>query len=154
MASEHDRFTVGRFYPYRPGLIWQYLTSRSFILETWVWDIDKPKIAPGHSFVLRTFPIPSTEFTGTAHCEFVEVRRDQQLAFDLVTVGARTPWRSRVVWSLEPEGHGTRLFYTQSGFNPSVPRHAYMRKILRLAIEATLQQLDTAIATAFPPLDQ
>lgn len=106
---------VDEYLPHRPEVVWHALTSQDE-LGRWLMPNDfLPTV--GHRF---TF---DTGRWGTTHCEVLEIVPERTLRYS---------WRNgsldtEVTWSLVPEGRGTRLFVSHSGFDPDDPgqRSAY-----------------------------
>ena len=89
------------------------------------------KLEAGHKFTFQGVPKPAAGFGGNGHCEVLEFEPEKML---------RLAWRaapedpstldSTVTFTLEPEGHGTRLFLAHEGFDPGDQYQAAARRIM------------------------
>ena len=95
-------------YPHRPELVWRALTERD-ALAAWLMENDfEPRL--GHRFRFRAKPVGGWD--GIVESEVLELDPPRRLAL---------AWKSnlldtRVTFTLEPAGAGTRLRLVHSGF--------------------------------------
>ncbi|MER6829051.1 SRPBCC domain-containing protein [Streptosporangium sp. NPDC000563] len=125
-----------------PARVWRALTDTD-LLARWLMPNDfKPVV--GHRFTFRTEPKPKHGFDGVVHCEVLDLEPERLL---------RLSWRggrldTTVVWRLEPEGRGTRLFLEHAGFDPDDPVQRRTRAILDGGWRShVLRALEEALAT-------
>lgn len=98
-------------YPHPPEVVWVAITDPRALAE-WLMPNDfKPVV--GHRFEFRVDSGPG--FSGITRCEVIEVDPPRRLAFTWVIMPkkpGRTPHTpTTVVFTLEPDGAGTRLIF-------------------------------------------
>lgn len=91
--------------------VWAALTTSESLAE-WMHPNDfVPKL--GHRFTFDVPPNPAVNFEGLAvRCEVLELVPLRRLAFSWKVEGLDTV----VGYRLEPEGAGTKVFFTHAGF--------------------------------------
>lgn len=101
-------------YPYPPECVWVALTDRRALAE-WLMPNDFDPVV-GRRFRFQVDPMPGCG-DGLVEGEVLEVDRPRRLAYTWnARYGKRAPLtRSTVVWTLAPEGAGTRLTLEHSG---------------------------------------
>jgi uncharacterized protein YndB with AHSA1/START domain len=117
-VSDPGRISVDEFLPHPPARVWRALVDPGE-LARWLMPNDFRPVV-GHRFTLIGKPIEATGFSGTVHCEVLDIEPERMLRIswsdpegsELDTV---------VTWTLEAEGRGTRLFLEHSGFDPDDP---------------------------------
>lgn len=117
------------FLPHPPGKVWRALTEPDLIAR-WLMPNDF-KLKVGHRFTFQGRPMPAAGFSGVGHSEVLEFEPEKML---------RLAWRaapedpstldSTVTFTLEPEGHGTRLFLAHEGFDPDNTYQEASRRIM------------------------
>ncbi len=114
-------FELDEFLPHPPAKVWRALSEPELMAA---WLMPNEGFAPivGTRFTFRAAPVPQARFSGLVECEVLEVDPGRLL---------RISWSSRetgldtiVTWRLEPEGTGTRLLLTQTGFDLDDPDQA------------------------------
>jgi uncharacterized protein YndB with AHSA1/START domain len=103
--------------------VWQALTDGATLAE-WMYPNDfEPRV--GHPFTFRVPGNPKVGFDGlTVHCKVLECEPPREngggrLAFSWSAGGPVVD--TRVTFSLEPDGDGTRLLFEHSGFDVTQP---------------------------------
>jgi uncharacterized protein YndB with AHSA1/START domain len=109
---------VDQLLPYSPARVWQALTSPE-LLARWFMPNDF-RLEVGHTFTFQSVPIPSVKFGGTIYCEVLDFEIERRLRISWIDRG-ENGLTSTVIWRLEPEGAGTRLYMTHEGFDPNNP---------------------------------
>jgi uncharacterized protein YndB with AHSA1/START domain len=115
---------LDQYFTHPPAKVWRVLTEPELIAR-WLMPNDfEPTI--GHRYTLRTSPVAQTGFNGVIECEVLEIVPERLL---------RIAWdgnnlRSTVTWSLQPEGHGTRMFFEHAGFDPDDPSQLLALRIM------------------------
>jgi len=97
-------------YPVGPQFVWRALTEPELLRE-WLMDNNfRPE--PGSRCEFRMPPKPG--FDGVVRCEVLEVQLFRRLVYTWDGGGS---WgKTTVVWTLEPDGDGTRLQLEHRGF--------------------------------------
>lgn len=117
MDLDHERdpsrVELGEFYSQSPADVWRALTD-SALLERWFLpSIGFDGAQVGTEFMLL---IPADSGAQIA-CEVVAVKPERSMTWSWTYM--RDPGRARwsVDWEVEPQGRGTRLLITISGFD-------------------------------------
>jgi uncharacterized protein YndB with AHSA1/START domain len=103
--------------PQAPAKVWRALTE-SDLLARWLMPNDF-RAEVGHRFQFRAPPMQNWD--GIVRCEVLEVDPPRQLSYSWVggSKEAGTYLDSTVIWTLTPEGGGTRLRLEHAGFLPT-----------------------------------
>lgn len=122
-----ETFELDELLPHPPARVWRALTDPE-LLTAWLMPNEGFAPVVGTRFVFRADPEPQAGFSGLVECEVLEVDPGRLL---------RISWASRdagldtiVTWRLEPEGTGTRLLLTRTGFDLDDPGQARAFEIL------------------------
>lgn len=114
---------IGRFYSHSPDRIWRALTDPAQ-LQTW--------LMPSTGFVDRQvgshfiFTVP-TQSPGEIACKVLAIHPGRRVTMRWVDLRAQVPARWTLDWTVQPQGHGTRLLLTHSGFDVSDRRQKIAR---------------------------
>jgi uncharacterized protein YndB with AHSA1/START domain len=135
------------FYEQPRERVWAALTT-SEALAAWLMPNDfAPRL--GHRFQFRTKPAPG--FDGIVNCEVLEIEPPRRLVYSWVGGGVDT----RVAWTLEEAGRGTRLVLEHQGFTglrgllvSSILGKGWGSRILKARLPAVLSGWDGT--SAFP----
>jgi uncharacterized protein YndB with AHSA1/START domain len=95
-------------YPHPPERVWQAIAD-SRALAAWLMPNDFEPVV-GHTFTFKTDPAPS--FDGIVHCEVLRVEPPHLLSY----TWKGGPLDTIVTFTLQPTVEGTRLTFTQAGF--------------------------------------
>jgi len=132
---------IGRFYPHSPDRVWQALTDPAH-LEKWLMPstgfVD-PQV--GTQFV---FTVP-TQPPGEIACKVLAIHPGRQVTLRWVDLRAQRPARWTLDWTIHPQGHGTRLLLTHSGFDTSDRRQKMARNGMKRMWNRVLVQLDALL---------
>jgi uncharacterized protein YndB with AHSA1/START domain len=103
--------TLTRVYPYPPERVWRALTDPAALSE-WLMPTDfEPRV--GHRFQFKAFPVPG--WRGVVDCEVLELEPPRRMVLSWAGhEDMKQP--TRVTWTLEPDGDGTRLTLQHAGF--------------------------------------
>jgi uncharacterized protein YndB with AHSA1/START domain len=101
---------VEKEFPHPPQKVWRALTESSLI-EQWLMKNDFQPVT-GHSFSLRTNPVPN--WNGVIDCQVLAVEPYRTLSYTWGTLGME----SIVIFTLTPTNAGTHVRVEQSGFRP------------------------------------
>ncbi|WP_030807988.1 SRPBCC family protein [Streptomyces sp. NRRL F-2799] len=110
-----DTISLDKFLPHPPERVWHALTDPETHARWWAAGDVRPVV--GHRFAL------DMGNWGSQPCEVTAVEPGRLLSYRF----AEGTLDTAVTWRLEPEGSGTRLFLTHSGFDLGSPlgRQAY-----------------------------
>lgn len=115
------------FLPHPPAKVWRVLTEPE-LLDAWLMPTQGFAPVVGTRFQFVTSPVPLTSFSGVVDCEVLEVDPIRLLRISWRSAG--TGLDSVVTWELVPEGAGTRLLLTQTGFDLDDPEQARAFEIM------------------------
>jgi uncharacterized protein YndB with AHSA1/START domain len=103
-------------FPYKPEVVWQYLTVSELISEWLMPNTFKAEL--GATFQFKTKPLPRFGFDGNVYCKVIELDRPRKLAYTWVGgMPGKDPMLDSVVtWTLESTEQGTLLHLEHAGF--------------------------------------
>jgi uncharacterized protein YndB with AHSA1/START domain len=101
---------VEKEFSHPPEKVGRALTESSLI-EQWLMKNDFQPVA-GHSFSLRTEPVPN--WNGVIDCQVLAIEPGRTLSYTWGTLGME----SVVMFTLTPTDSGTHVRVEQSGFRP------------------------------------
>jgi uncharacterized protein YndB with AHSA1/START domain len=128
-TTKRESVTIDRFYPHAPGLVWKALTTPE-LLERWLMKTEGFVPEVGRRFTMQGRPMPAANFSGTVACTVLEAEEQTKLSLSWDDAHAPEPTGWVVSWELQPEGRGTRVFFTHSGFDPDDPAQVTARTIM------------------------
>jgi uncharacterized protein YndB with AHSA1/START domain len=120
-------FELDEFLPHPPAKVWRVLAEPE-LLDSWLMPSEGFAPVVGTRFTFRTDPVPRTAFSGLIECEVLDAEPERLLRISWCSPG--TSLDSVVTWRLEPEGSGTRLLLTQTGFDLDDPEQARAFQIM------------------------
>jgi uncharacterized protein YndB with AHSA1/START domain len=129
MTKETTRdIVVEDVVPQPPEKVWKALTSAGLISQ-WLMPTDfEPAV--GKRFTFKTKPIG--DWDGVVHCEVLEIVPNRRLVYSWkggADATAASPYASRldttVIWTLQPEGRGTRVRMVHAGFRSPLNDFTY-----------------------------
>ncbi|WP_331758171.1 SRPBCC domain-containing protein (plasmid) [Nocardia sp. NBC_01377] len=123
---------LGCFLAHPPDTVWRALTDPD-LLERWLLRPTGFAASAGTRFRF-TVPAPSTEEIA---CEVLAARPYEQLTYSWTYSHGEHPVRWNIDWTLRPQGRGTRLLLTQTGFDIEDRR----QKMVRNATERSWKRL-------------
>lgn len=129
IPADPTELRIDQYLPHPPPKVWRALTEPELIAR-WMMPGDF-RLRTGHRYRMQAIPMPGTGFSGTIEAEVLGYEDEKSITVrwqDAALDG--NPADFTITWTLEPEGHGTRLFLTQTGFNPSDPRSQRAREIM------------------------
>ncbi|TQM30695.1 SRPBCC family protein [Nocardia bhagyanarayanae] len=113
---------LGSFYPQPPDAVWRALTEPD-LLERWLLRPTGFAASVGTRF---RFTIPDSSIDEIV-CEVLKARPCEQLTYSWMYPQAEHPARWIVDWTMRPQGRGTRLLLTQTGFDIEDRRQKMIR---------------------------
>jgi uncharacterized protein YndB with AHSA1/START domain len=128
-AADPRVIEIDQFYPHPPRRVWQALTTPELMAR---WLMEPSGFAPvvGTRFTFRGQPMPSVDFSGEVACEVLDVVEGERLAISWADARSDKSSGWVVMWTLHPEGTGTRVVLRHSGFDPDDPVHQRSRTIM------------------------
>ncbi|WP_246258208.1 SRPBCC family protein [Amycolatopsis anabasis] len=128
MTGDLTTIRVDQFFPHSVDRVWRVLTTPD-LMARWLMPNDfRPRL--GHRFTLRSVPIGPVDFSGVVACEVLELIPEKRLRISWTDAENPGSFSSTVTWSLQAEGHGTRLLLEHAGFDPDNPTHQLSRRIM------------------------
>ncbi|MEV6769488.1 SRPBCC domain-containing protein [Nocardia sp. NPDC051030] len=127
---------LGGFFRQAPHTIWRALTEPD-LLGQWMVRPTGFAASVGTRFV---FTVPDQP-RGEIASEVLVVRPVEQLTYSWVYVRPEFPMRWIVEWTLRPQGRGTRLLLTQTGFDIEHRRQKMARNAMERGWRTTLSRL-------------
>ncbi|WP_405486105.1 SRPBCC domain-containing protein [Nocardia sp. NBC_00511] len=119
---------LSSFFPEAPEAVWRALTDPE-LLARWLLRPTGFAATVGTRF---RFTIPDARID-EIRCEVLIVRPCEQFTCTWIYPQADYPANSIIDWTLHPQGRGTRLLFTQTGFDIADRR----QKMARNALERT-----------------
>lgn len=118
-----SRVELGRFYPQPPEVVWRALTD-STVVEQWLLPsigFEGAEVGTHFLFTVPTNPPPEIA------CEVLAATPGEAMAWSWMDMRGPQPVRWEVTWALQPQGRGTRLLLTTSGFDMEDKRQRMQR---------------------------
>ncbi|MEV0030646.1 SRPBCC domain-containing protein [Nocardia sp. NPDC050793] len=113
---------LSSFFPQPPDAVWRALTEPD-LLERWLLRPTGFAASVGTRF---RFTNPDSSIGGIV-CEVLAARPCEQLTYSWIYPQAEHPARWIVDWTIRPQGRGTRLLLTQTGFDVEDRRQRMVR---------------------------
>lgn len=119
LKSRTQDIVVDEVFPHAPETIWKVLTSGE-LMGRWLMAPTGFEAKEGNRFTYQT--TPAGEWDGVIHCQVLEVRPNERLAFAWKgghdgNAGYGSRLDTVVTWTLSRAGNGTRLRLVHSGFS-------------------------------------
>lgn len=128
MTDSLTTIHADRFFGHPPEKVWRALTTPELMAEWFMPGDFRPEV--GHAFTFQAAPVEQTGFSGTVACTVLEVTEGRRLRLSWDDAANPRVVPMEVTWTLEPEGHGTRLIIEHSGFDPDQPTQQIARRIM------------------------
>ncbi|MEV6276365.1 SRPBCC domain-containing protein [Nocardia sp. NPDC051832] len=135
---------VGSFFPQDPQAVWLALTEPDLI-ERWLMRSVGFAACPGTHFI---FLLPTTQPSSEIACEVLTARPAARLTHTWFDLRAAHPARWVVDWTMQPQGRGTRLLLTQTGFDINDRRQKMIRNAMERGWKTSLVRLRTVLDEA------
>ncbi|WP_405178674.1 SRPBCC domain-containing protein [Nocardia sp. NBC_01377] len=113
---------LGSFFAQSPEVVWRALTEPD-LLERWLLRPAGFAVIVGTRF---RFAVPDSSVDEIA-CEVLAAEPCRRLTYSWVYSRAEYPARWVVDWTIRPQGRGTRLLLTQTGFDIGNRRQRMVR---------------------------
>ncbi|MCM6774286.1 SRPBCC domain-containing protein [Nocardia sp. CDC159] len=147
MTDDLTTIELDHFYPHAPEKVWRALTTPDLMAQ---WMMRPTGFEPvvGNVFHMRGRAVPQTGFSGEIRCEVLELTAPKRLSLGWCDAQAAADPGWVVTWELHPEGTGTRLLFTHTGFDPDDPKSQLSRQIMRGGWPGMLARLEQSLPTA------
>jgi uncharacterized protein YndB with AHSA1/START domain len=145
LATDLTRIELDQFYPHPPTKVWRALTTPS-LMSSWLMAPEGFAPRVGQRFTFRARPMPATGFSGVVSCEVLEADEPKRLSYSWNDAEASEPTGWVITWELLPEGKGTRVLFTHSGFDPDSPTAQLSRTIMGSGWPRILAALENVLA--------
>jgi uncharacterized protein YndB with AHSA1/START domain len=141
----HD-IVVDEVFPHTPETIWKALTTGELIAR-WLMPATGFEPVEGNRFTYKT--TPAGAWDGTIHCEVLEVRPNERLAYSWqggheANVGYGSRLETVVTWALARLENGTRVRVVHSGF--VLPKNDTAYRNMSQGWKKVVHNLSAAIA--------
>jgi uncharacterized protein YndB with AHSA1/START domain len=129
MTDDLTTIALDNFYPHPPEKVWRALTTPE-LLAQWLMPATGFEPVPGTEFRMRAQPMPGVGFSGKVRGTVLEAIAPKRLslAWNDAESDIETGWV--ITWQLEPEGTGTRVLFSHSGFDPDDDGSQRVRAIM------------------------
>ncbi|MBL1074067.1 SRPBCC domain-containing protein [Nocardia sp. 2] len=134
-----SRVELGKFYPQPPAAVWRTLTDPTGIEHWLLPSVGFEGPHPGTPFL---FTLPTNPPSAVA-CEVLSATPGESMVWSWMDPRGPQPVRWTVTWILQPQGHGTRLLLTTTGFDITDK----FQRIQRNNIERGWRQVLSKLAT-------
>jgi uncharacterized protein YndB with AHSA1/START domain len=127
-------------YPHSPERVWFALTDARALTE-WLMPTSDFEARLGHRFAFRVDNPKG--WSTVVDCEIVELSPPRRLAYTWKTdiPGTGRTLDTRVAWTIEPSGSGTRLVLEHTGFRNTVMSLIFRTLTLRPGWSRMLKKL-------------
>ncbi|WP_328396969.1 SRPBCC family protein [Nocardia sp. NBC_00416] len=129
MTDDPTSIVVDQFYPHPPAKVWRALTTPTH-MEKWLLAPIGFEPVVGNRFRMKAQPMPAVDFSGEIRCEVLEAVAPERLSISWNDANSAQDTGWTVSWDLRPEGRGTRILLTHSGFDPDDPGSQRSRSIM------------------------
>ncbi|MDF0532372.1 SRPBCC domain-containing protein [Tsukamurella sp. 8F] len=115
---------IGSFYPHPPEMVWRVLTDPALV-EQWLQVLPTgfQGARVGTHFIAS---VPKGEIA----CEVLAATPGESMTWSWVDLRAPRPARWIASWLVRPQGRGTRLLFTMSGFDIENDRQRMARNAM------------------------
>ncbi len=102
----------------------------------------------GNVFEMETRPMPGQNFSGHIRGEVLQATAPELLRITWNDVQAEAPTGWVISWRLRPEGRGTRILFSHTGFDPDDAIMQRARSIMSPGWAGMHDRLETLLAEA------
>ncbi|MFE5285262.1 SRPBCC domain-containing protein [Nocardia sp. NPDC056611] len=129
MTGDTTRIELDQFYPHPPAKVWRALTTPE-LMGQWMMRPVGFEPVVGTVFEMTTQPMPGQNFSGEIRGRVLAVVEPELLTLTWNDAKAEQETGWVISWTLRPEGHGTRVLFSHSGFDPEDPVMQRARSIM------------------------
>ncbi|MEV7687706.1 SRPBCC family protein [Streptomyces bungoensis] len=131
--TQTDTITCEKFLAHPPAAVWKALTDPDLHARWWAAGDVKPVV--GHRFTLDMGNF------GRQPCEVTAVEQERLLVYRF----AEGTLDTTITWTLHPQGEGTRLVLTHTGFDLDSPMGRQAYEGMGKGWPHVLERLDTML---------
>lgn len=117
MTEDLTTLELDQFYPHPPAKVWRALTEPD-LMARWLMPTTDFEPVVGNRFRMQGRPIEAVDFSGEIVCEILELVEAKRLRISWDDANADRPTGWVITWDLRPEGTGTRILFSHTGFDP------------------------------------
>ncbi|MEC3953990.1 SRPBCC domain-containing protein [Nocardia sp. CDC153] len=147
MTDDITKIELDQFYPHPPEKVWRALTTPE-LMGQWMMQPIGFEPVVGNEFEMKTQAMPGQNFSGEIRGKVLEVIAPELLSITWNDAQADRESGWVISWALRPEGNGTRILFSHSGFDPEDQVMQRARSIMGNGWQAMLGKLDAVIAAA------
>lgn len=147
MSDTATAIELDHYYPHLPEKVWRALTTPKLMAQWMMEPIGFEPVA-GNIFEMKTRPMPGQNFSGHIRGEVLEAAAPELLRMTWNDAQMDTPTGWIISWQLRPEGRGTRILFSHSGFDPDNPLMQRARSIMSPGWAAMLDNLEAVLVRA------
>ncbi|QLY29433.1 SRPBCC family protein [Nocardia huaxiensis] len=131
---------LDHYYPHPPEKVWRAITT-PHLMGQWMMEPIGFEPVAGNRFEMKTQPMPGQNFSGEISGEVLEAIAPEVLRITWNDARSETPTGWVISWALRPEGHGTRILFSHTGFDPDDAVMQRSRSIMGPGWAAMLDRL-------------
>lgn len=146
MTDDLTSIEIDQFYSHAPAKVWRALTEPDLMAQ-WLMPTTGFEPVVGNRFQMRARPVEATDFSGEITCEVLELVDAKRLRISWDDAKAEKPTGWVVTWDLHPEGQGTRVVLTHSGFDPDDATAQLSRTIMSSGWPGIARRLGEVVDT-------
>ncbi|MFD7845829.1 SRPBCC domain-containing protein [Nocardia sp. NPDC059764] len=147
MTDDTTRIELDQFYPHPPAKVWRALTTPE-LMGQWMMRPVGFEPVVGTVFEMTTRPMPGQNFSGEIRGRVLEVVEPELLTLTWNDAAAERETGWVISWTLRPEGHGTRVLFSHSGFDPEDAVMQRARSIMGGGWQGMHDRLGSVLASA------
>ncbi|MGW4243209.1 SRPBCC family protein [Nocardia sp. NPDC004722] len=145
MTDDVTKIELDHFYPHPPQKVWRALTTPELMGQWMMRPIGFEPVV-GNVFEMKTQPMPGQNFSGEIRGTVLEVVAPELLSISWSDANAERESGWVISWALRPEGKGTRILFSHTGFDPEDAVMQRARTIMGGGWKGMLDKLEAVVA--------
>ncbi|MCU1644897.1 MAG: Activator of Hsp90 ATPase 1 family protein [Nocardia sp.] len=147
MSDNPASIELDHFYPHPPEKVWRAITTPE-LMGQWMMEPIGFEPVAGNHFEMKTHPMPGQNFSGEIRGRVLEVIAPEllRITWSDAQMEADSGWI--MSWQLRPEGHGTRIIFSHTGFDPDDASSQRTRSIMSPGWASMHDSLENVVAAA------